>query len=152
MAGINDVLYDPVFQDLVRKHELSVRRLREDVQRLRSYYLSHHKRPAEDSVSERWMAATLQNAAADRLEDVRESAADLLRYGFELAPFASDDDHMAAISAAKAAHMKRLEERTGWGKRPIFPKGPEEQIKVDDGPPLTFILKPEEPPAEGSGQ
>lgn len=142
--NINDVLQDPVFQDLVRRHELAVRRLREDVVRMRHHYLHHLKRPADESAAEQWKAATLQNAACERLEEVRDSAAELLRYAFEVAPHSNDPEHLSSIAAARAAHEKRLTERTGWGTRPILPKGPEEQVRLDDGAPFTIVLKPQD--------
>lgn len=140
--SLTDALYDPIFMDLVHRHETAVRRLREDVARLRAHYLqAATKGPQEDSLHDRWLAATLQSAAHHQLDLVRESAADLVRYGFELAPHSADPEHLAAISAAKAAHLKRLEERTGYGRRPLELRGPEEKVKLDGGAPFTIVLR-----------
>lgn len=146
--SITDVFLDPIFIDLVRRHELAVRRLREDVARLRLHHLrAATKGPQEDGLHDRWLAATLQQAAHHQLDVVRETAADLVRYGFELAPHSADPEHLAAISAAKDAHKKRLDERTGYGERRLELRGQEEKVQIDGGAPFTIVLKEPQKPA-----
>ena len=141
----NDVIHDPMFQELVRHHELAVRRLREDIIRLRAHYLELVKHPSEHSTSERWRGASLQEAVSESLDKVRSSADELVRYGFELAPYGTDAEHLDGVAASRAAHTKRLTERTGWGQKRIELRGPEEKIHVDGGPPITIVLKSPDP-------
>jgi len=136
-----DVMYDPVFHDLVRRHEIAARRLRDSVLALRAWHLNHVKHPGEENHSEKWRSAHLQNCAVAALETLRDAAADLVRYGFELSPHSSEAEHIAEIAASRDAHKTRVEKRTGWGRGPIHPKGPEEQVRIDDGPPITIVLR-----------
>jgi hypothetical protein len=136
-----DVLLDPIFHDLVRRHELAARRLRESVLALRAWHLDHVKHPGEETAGEKWRSASLQNAAHHALDVLRDAAADLVRYGFELAPYSNDDEHRAEIAASREAHRERVEKKTGWGKGLIQFRGPEEKVRVDDGPPITIVLK-----------
>lgn len=50
---------------------------------------------------------------------------------------------MEEILKLKLAHLKRLEERTGYGKREPHPRGIEEKVSVDGGPPLTLVINPQ---------
>ncbi len=139
----SDVYQDPIFQDLVRRHELAVRRFREDVARLRAHSLDNARIP--DDTGSKWLAAKLQEAAHHQIDAVRESAADLLRYAFELVPYANDPELLEDLAKARAAHKERLAQRTGWGKAPIQLRGPEERVQVDGGPPITIVLKQDPP-------
>ena len=119
-----DVVHDPVYAELVAKHERACRKLRDAVAAMRSFYLTHHKRPLDESSAERWRGAQL------------------LRYAFEIAPHSNDGLHMEEILKLKAAHRERLERRTGWGKAAPHPKGIEEKVSVDGGPPITLVIDP----------
>jgi hypothetical protein len=141
----SDVSSDPLFQDLVHRHELAVRRFREDVIRLRAHSLFTEKVP--ETVSERWWMAKLQEAAHHQIDVVKDTAADLLRYAFELVPHSSDEELLAEIARLRAAHRQRLAQRTGWGQAPLQFRGPEELVMVDNGPPVTIVLKQEPPKA-----
>lgn len=141
--NISDVYHDPVFQDLVRRHELAVRRFREDVARLRAHSLSNEQVPAD--ASGKWLAAKLQESAHHQIDAVRESAADLLRYAFELVPYNADPELLADLAKAREAHRERLAKRMGWGKAPLQLRGPEEKLHVDGGPPITIVLKADPP-------
>jgi hypothetical protein len=142
-VNISDVFQDPVFQDLVHRHELAVRRLREDVVRLRAHSLSSNGVP--ETVGELWLTAKLQEAAHYQIDAVRDTAADLLRYAFELVPHSADEELLAEIAVLRAAHKQRLAQRTGWGSAPLQLRGPEELVRVDGGPPITIVLKQEPP-------
>ena len=80
---------DPVYQDLVTRLELSTRKLRESVARLRDYHSSNPKLPIDETTHEKWQSAILGNEAQKTLEDLICSANHLLRYGFEVAPYGS---------------------------------------------------------------
>lgn len=136
------VVRDPVFQQLLQKHELAGRKLRDAVMALRSFHLAVHKAPADYSSSEKWRAAHLQETAVQRLEDVRSAADDLLRYGFEIAPHSSCPQHMDQIQGLKTAHHERIGSHGGWGEAPEKVRGIEERVQVDNGPPITIVIKP----------
>lgn len=137
------VLQDPVFQELMHKHELAGRRLREAVVAMRSFHLTTHKPPIDYTPSEKWRAAQLGESAAHRLDEVREAAAELLRYAYEIAPHSSCPQHLSEISSLKKAHKERVGRRTGWKHRdPNQVRGIEEQVSVDGGPPITIVIKP----------
>jgi hypothetical protein len=140
----SDVLRDPLFQDLVRRHELAVRRLREDVSRLRSHHLDHAKSPAEETLGERWRSASLQIAAKDSFDKVHDTAADLLQYGFGLTPHSADSSYLSEIAALREQHHQRIA-GPSQNLRPLYHRGPEEKVKVDDGPPITIVLRPQTP-------
>jgi hypothetical protein len=135
------VTLDPVFQQLLQRHELAGRKLRDSIIALRSFHLSTHKSPADYDIGEKWRSAQLQEAAVHRLEDVRSAADDLLRYGFEIAPHSSCPKHLIMIGELKDAHQERLRS-TGWADRPDPVRGIEEQVRVDNGPPITIVIKP----------
>lgn len=145
IVSLADVYQDPLFLDLVRRHETAVRRLREDVARLRAHSLSHEKVPTDPGG--KWHAAKLQEAAHHQIDAVRDAAADLLRYAFELVPHSNDPELLADLAALRSAHKQRLAQRTGWGQAPLQLRGPEEKIHVDGGPPLTIVLKQDPPKA-----
>jgi hypothetical protein len=134
-----------MFHDLMQRHSKAARRLRDSVLALRSWHLGHEKHPGEQTVTEKWRTASLQEDVVKSLDMVRDAAEDLLRYGFELAPHSAEHSHIEEIAKRRVAHKKRVEEKTGWGSRPIELRGPEEQVKVDDGPPITIVLKPKDP-------
>lgn len=141
-----DVLHDPVFHDLLHQHAKAARRLRDSVLALRAWHLDHVKHPGEETTSEKWRSATLQEDAVRSLEMVKTAAEELLRYGFEMAPHSGETEHITSIRAARSAHRERLK-RFSLGKygSQEASTGPEEKIYVDDGPPLTIVLKPKPP-------
>ena len=141
----HDVLHDPVFHVLMQRHARAARRLRDSVLALRSWHLHHTKHPGEQDIGEKWRSATLQDDVTKSLELVRDAAADLVLYGFEMAPHSDETEHLSEIAAARVAHKKRVEEKTGWGTRAPEAKGPEEQVKAADGPPVTIVLKSKPP-------
>lgn len=137
-----DVIHDPVFQKLLHKLELEQRKLRDAVIAMRSFYLKHHKRPMDESTSEKWRGAMLSEEAAARFQNVESAAAQLLRYGFEIAPHSNNALHMEEIYLLKQAHKERVTKKAGWGKTPPHPRGIEEKVRVDDGPPITLVIEP----------
>jgi len=137
-----DVVHDPVFQDLLVKYEIAGRKLRESVIAMRSFYLTHHKGPHDETTSEKWRGALLGENAAQRHIDVEDAAGHLLRYAFELAPHSNDSLHLEELYLLKAAHKERLERRTGWGRSEPHPKGIEEKVSIDGGPPITLVIDP----------
>lgn len=138
-----DVVHDPVFQELVAKYELAGRKFRESVIAMRSFYLNHHKKPLDESTSEKWRGALLSEEAAQRHQNVEDAAAQLLRYAFEIAPHSNCDLHLEELYKLKLAHRERLERRTGWGKPTPHPRGIEERVRVDGGPPITLVIEPQ---------
>lgn len=138
-----DVTHDPVYQELVAKYELASRKLRESVIAMRSFYLNHHKKPQEETTSEKWRGAMLSETAAQLHIDVEDAAAQLLRYAFEIAPHSNCDLHLEELYKLKLAHRDRLERRTGWGKPTPHPRGIEERVHVDGGPPVTLVIEPQ---------
>lgn len=140
-----DVLQDPVFQDLLRDYELASRKFRDAIIALRAYHLSHHKSPTDESMGERWRTAHLQNAASAAHDRVEETAAQLLRYGYEIAPHSSCSSHLAEIEQLRNAHKERINRRSGWkesaDQHPH--RGIEERVQIDGGPPITIVLRPE---------
>ena len=137
-----DVVHDPVYAELAAQMERSSRKLRDAVVAMRSWYLTHHKAPKDESSAERWRGALLSEAACAAHEEAVESAAQLLRYAFEIAPHSSSGLHLEEIMLLKAAHRERLERRTGYGRRAPHPRGIEEKVNVDGGPPLTLVIDP----------
>lgn len=137
------VLQDPVFQELLQKHELAARKLRDATAAMRSFHLSTSKDPQTYTHSEKWSAAQLGEAVAQRLDDVREAAADLVRYAYELSPHSSSPEHLEQIQKLREEHEERVRSRTGWKKRrPEQARGIEEKVQVDGGPPITIVIKP----------
>lgn len=137
-----DVVHDPVFLDMLHKLELNTRKLRNAVIAMRSFYLKHDANPQDESVSDKWRGAILSEESAARHEAVVDAAADLLRYGFEIAPLSSCPLHMEELYKLKAAHHHRLEVRAGWGKPVPHPRGIEERVQSEDGVPLTLVINP----------
>lgn len=137
-----DVIHDPVYADLAAKLERSSKKLRDAVVAMRSFYLTHHKTPHEESNAERWRGALLSEEACRLHQEVEENAAQLLRYAFEIAPHSSSGLHLEEIMKLKAAHRERLQQRTGYGKKEPHPRGIEERVQVDGGPPLTLVIDP----------
>lgn len=137
-----DVVHDPVYAELAAHLERSTRKLRDAVVAMRSWYLTHHKAPHEETNAERWRGALLSEKACELHREVEDAAAQLLRYAFEIAPHSSSGLHLEEIMQLKAAHKARLEQRTGYGKREPHPKGIEERVSVDGGPPLTLVIDP----------
>jgi hypothetical protein len=138
-----DVIQDPVFQQLLTAFERINRKFRDAVIAMRSFYLTHHKAPIDESASEKWRGALLAEDASQKFQDVESAAADLLRYAYEICPNNSSPIHLEELMKLKLAHRKRLEERTGWGTGECGPKGIEEQTLIDDGPPVTIVFRPE---------
>lgn len=136
------VVRDPVFQALLAKHELAGRKLRDAVIAMRAWYLDHHKRPLDENTSEKWRGALLSEDAAQRHQDVVDAAAQLLRYAFEIAPHSNCDLHLEEIYKLKLAHRERLDKQMGYGERRPHPKGIEERVEIDGGPPLTLVIDP----------
>ena len=137
-----DVIHDPVFQQLLLKYELEARKLRDAVVAMRSFYLSHHKPPSDETTTEQWRSAILAEEACQRHLSVESAAADLLRYAFEIAPISNDSLHLEEIYKLKLAHRDRTGRRTGWGKGESHPQGIDEQVSIDDGPPITWVINP----------
>lgn len=109
---------------------------------MRSFYLSHHKSPDEETTAERWRGALLSEEACKRQQEVEDAAAHLLRYAFEIAPHSNNSIHMEELYKLKLAHHERVERRTGYGRPTPHPKGIEERVQVDGGPPLTLVIHP----------
>lgn len=124
------------------RYERAARKLRDAVIAMRSFYLTHNKSPQEESVSEKWKGAILSETASQCHEDMVDAAAQMLRYGYEIAPHNDSPIHLEEITKSKLAHRKRLEMRTGWGSREEGPKGIEERVRIDEGPPVTLVFKP----------
>lgn len=137
-----DISHDPIFQDLLTQHELAGRKLRDAVAAMRSFFLKHTKNPQDESTSEKWRGATLSEEASARFRCVEESAAQLLRYAYELAPKNSSPEHMEELAELRAAHMSRAKHGGGWVSGRSIMRGIEERVIIDDGPPVTIILKP----------
>lgn len=137
-----EVIQDPVFQDLLLRYEVAHRKLRDVVISMRSFYLTHHKRPLDETTSEKWHGAILAEDACRRHETVKSAAADLLRYAFELAPHSNNPLHLEEVMKLKMAARERTEKRGGHNpERPIL-RGIEEQALIDGGPPVTIVYKP----------
>jgi len=137
-----DISHDPVFQQLLSHHELASRKLRDAVAAMRSFYLHHHKSPQEENASEKWRGSILSEEAAALFQKVEDSAAQLLRYSYEIAPINSDPEHMAEMARLKAAHKERLKRGVRWSGHFRTMRGIEEQVIIDDGMPVTVIIKP----------
>ena len=137
-----DVVHDPVFADLLLEFAGAGTRLRDAVIAMRSFYLHRHTRPIDESTSEKWRGAILGEEAAQHHEALVESAAQLLRYAFELAPVENSSLHMDGLLRLKSAHRERLERRTGWGKPAKVPGSIEEKVSIDRGPPITLLIDP----------
>lgn len=137
-----DVVHDPIYADLAANLEVSARKLRDAVAQMRAFYLSHHKTPLAETTSETWRGALLGELACQRHEAVIESAAQLLRYAFELAPVSNCPIHMEELLKLKAAQKERVVRRTGYGKCRPHPKGIEEKVIVDGGSPITVVINP----------
>ena len=137
-----DIIHDPVFQTLLLKFEVASRKLRDSVIAMRSFYLKHHKAPKDETTSEKWRGALLSEGAAQRHEDVLSAAADLLRYAFEIAPHNDSPIHLEELYHLKLAHKERVEHRAGWKKPEPHPRGIEEKVHVDGGPPITLVIHP----------
>lgn len=143
MWGVDpNVLHDPVFQDLLQKQEVAGRKLRDAVIAMRSFHLTLHKAPQDYDISEKWKAAHLGENAAQHLDSVRDAAADLLRYAYEIASHSNCPEHLKQVSDLKKAHNERV--RTGAPKvtRPEQVRGFEEKVLVDGGPPITIVIQP----------
>jgi hypothetical protein len=137
------VTHDPVFQDLVLNYETASRKLRESAIAMRSFYLQHHKKPQDQTTAEKWESSLLSENAAQRHIDVEKAAAQLLRYAYELAPHSNNEDHMSELEQLRLSHHARVEGKAGWGKPEMRPRGYEEQVVIDGGPPITIVIKPE---------
>lgn len=137
-----DIAHDPVFQQLLTHHERSTRKLRDAVAAMRSFHLNHHKSPQEENTSEKWRGSILGEEAAALLQRVEESAAQLLRYAYEIAPINSTPEHMEEMARLKEAHRARLKQGVRWSGHFRTMRGIEEQVLIDDGPPVTVIIKP----------
>lgn len=137
-----DISHDPVFQQLLTHHELASRKLRDAVASMRSFYLNHHKSPQDETTSEKWRGSILGEEAAALFQRVEESAAQLLRYAYEIAPTNNTSVHMEEMARLKAAHRLRLKSGAGWSGARKTMRGIEEKVFIDDGPPITVIIKP----------
>jgi len=137
-----DVIHDPVFQQLLLKYELEARKLRDSVIAMRSFYLKHHKAPADETTTEKWRSAILGEEACQRHQSVESAAADLLRYAFELAPVSNDALHLEELLKLKIIHSERLARGGGWAPPKPSPLGIEEKVYIDDGAPITWVINP----------
>lgn len=137
-----DVSHDPIFQDLLTKHELAGRKLRDAVAEMRAFFLKNTSSPSDETTTEKWRGAILSEEASDKFQRVEETAAQLLRYAYELAPKNSTPGHMEELELLRAAHMKRAKYGGGWSSGRRIIRGIEERVIIDDGPPVTIILKP----------
>lgn len=138
-----DVIHDPVFRDLLLKSELGIRKLRDAVIAMRGFYLRHDKGPQEESTTESWRGAVLSEDAAQKFEAAREAAAQLLRYAYEIAPKSSMFWDMEEVRSAKAAHWERLARVREWSGARKTMRGLEERVHIDEGPPVTVVIRPE---------
>jgi len=109
---------------------------------MRSFYLLHHKAPKDESVTEKWRGALLSEEASAKLLSVKSAAQALLRYGYEISPHNSAPEHLEEVAERRRAHQERLEARTGWGDVVDGPRGIEEKVHIDSGPPITVVFKP----------
>jgi len=137
-----DVIHDPVFQQLLLKYELEARKLRDAVISMRSFYLKHHKAPADETATEKWRSAILGEEACQRHQLVESAAADLLRYAFEISPVSNDALHLEEVLRLKLAHRERLARGGGWARTKASPIGIEEKVYIDDGAPITWVINP----------
>jgi hypothetical protein len=138
----NDVIHDPVFQHLLSKLEISQRKLRDSVIELRALYLTHDKRPLDDTAEEKWRSALLEEGVSNYQQKVENDVGDLVRYAFEIMPSNNMSSHLEEISKLKAAHKKRLKTQSGWGEGEHTPLGFDEKVIIDGGPPITITIKP----------
>lgn len=137
-----DVSHDPIFQQLVIQHEVASRKLREAVAAMRSFFLNHHKSPDDENKTEKWRGAALSEEASALFQRVEESAAQLLRYSYEIAPMNSSPEHMEELERLRSAHRERLKRGGGWSGERKTIRGIEEKVHIDDGAPITVIIKP----------
>jgi len=137
-----DISHDPVFQQLLTHHELASRKLRDAVAAMRSFYLNHHKSPQAETTSEKWRGSILGEEASALFQRVEESAAQLLRYAYEIAPTNNTSVHMEEMARLKEAHRLRLKGGGLWSGARKTIRGIEEKVLIDDGPPITVIIKP----------
>ena len=137
------VVHDPVFLELLHRSELASRKLRDAVIAMRSFYLAHKKAPLDESASETWRGAILGEEASARFEAANAAQADLLRYAYELAPHGNSPIHLEEIELLRLAHKKRTERRSGWGTCGPTTKGIEEKARIDPGPPVTLVIRPQ---------
>jgi len=137
-----DVIQDPVFQELLLKSELAAHKLRDAVIALRSYYLTHHKTPAEENLSDQWKSSLLCEAASSAFEKAEAAHAELLRYGYEIVPRDSTPEQMELLKQLKQAQHSRLKLRSGYGETAAQPRGIEEKMDIDSGPPVTVVIHP----------
>lgn len=137
-----NIAHDPVFQDLLVKHELAGRKLRDAVALMRSFYLNHEVSPHDETVAKKWRGAILSEEASALFQRVEESAAQLLRYAYEIAPHNNDPDHLEGLRLLRLAHRERLKRGVGWSGHRKTIRGIEEKVRIDDGPPVTVIIKP----------
>ena len=137
-----DVSHDPVFQDLLTEHELAGRKLRDAVAEMRAFFLKNTSSPNDETTTEKWRGAILSEDASAKFRVVEETAAQLLRYAYELAPKNSSPEHMEELELLRAAHMRRAKYGGGWSSGRRIMRGIEEKVIIDDGPPVTIIVKP----------
>jgi len=138
----SDVIHDPVFHHLVLKMESSQLLLRDSVISLRALYLTHDKRPLDDTVGEKWRSALLEEEVSKFQHKVETAVGDLVRYAFEIMPTNNMPSHLEEIRKLKEAHKERLKTRSGWGKDEHTALGFEEKVIIDGGPPVTITIKP----------
>jgi hypothetical protein len=131
-----------VFQEQLLKAELAAHKLRDAVIALRSYYLTHHKAPSDENLSEQWKSSLLCEAATEAFEASEAAQADLLRYGYELVPRDGTSEQMSLLQELKAAHALRLKLRSGHSESEPHPRGIEEKVSIDSGPPVTVVIHP----------
>lgn len=136
------IAHDPVFLQLLTQHEKASRQLRDAVAAMRSFHLNHHKSPQEENTSEKWRGSILGEEAAALFQRVEESAAQLLRYAYEIAPINNDPEHMEEMAQLKRAHRARLKAGVDWSGHRKTIRGIEEKVRIDDGMPVTVIIKP----------
>ena len=138
---MHEVMLDPQFHDLLKRYELAVRRFRQAVADLRLFYFNHKLSPSEESASEKWRGALLQNAVNLAQVDLETALGHLGRYGFGLTPHSDSPAHLASLDYERQSQQKRVYGR-GWYSRNSQPEGTEvELIDPEGGPPITVILK-----------
>jgi hypothetical protein len=135
-----DVFYDPDYQALIQQFNKYHRELLDAVIAQRSWHLKNFVSPDEETNQQRMRAALLANATSEKFEALDRVTRDLVRYGYELAPFSNNPKHLAEVAAAIEAQHLRLAQRKGEGRGPGMKNVVEEKARVDDGPPITLLI------------
>lgn len=137
------ILHDPAFHELLKSLEVAAKRLRDTVIALRAFYLDHNKAGHEETQAERWKGALLSSDASAAHEKLEDAAAGLLRYGYELAPHDDSEDHRKQIEHLKEKQYQRILTQRSESTSVEHPRGFEERVHVEEGHPLTLVIRPE---------